>query len=312
MRLLITGSTGFLGGTVGRFAALAGHEVIGIARRSQADPSWPGRHVPADVASADLAEIIRHANPDAIFHGAGTASVGASFASPLDDLRAATMTFANLLDGVRRSGVRPLIIFPSSATVYGNSASLPIRETADTAPISPYGFHKLACELIAKEYSACFGLDTLIFRIFSVFGPAQRRLLVWEIYEQLRGREPVVRLQGSGQESRDYLHADDLASAIVAFAGNHRAGWSGECKTFNLAGGHETRVADLAMEMCRIAGSQKSVVYQGRQMSGHPVRWWADMSATRAAIAEWSPRSVSTALRQCIEQWQRGEAAQRK
>jgi UDP-glucose 4-epimerase len=211
-----------------RFAASAGHEVIGIARRSQPDAGWPGRHIQADVATADLAGVISQCKPDAVFHGAGTASVAASIASPLDDLRAAVMTLVNLLEGVRKLAVRPLVIFPSSAAVYGNPAKLPVAEDAPAAPISPYGYHKLSCEVIAKEYASCFGVDTLICRIFSVFGPAHRRLLVWEIFEQLRGNEPAVKLQGTGQESRDYLHADDLAAALLGFG---QKNWTG-----NLAG----------------------------------------------------------------------------
>jgi UDP-glucose 4-epimerase len=305
MKILITGSTGFIGKSVGRFAAAAGHAVTGIARRSQADADWHGQHVSADVASTDLCQIIRQSNPDAIFHGAGTASVGASFNSPLDDFRAATLTFANLLDGVRRSGTKPLVIFPSSAAVYGNPASLPIAETAVTVPISPYGFHKLACEMLAREYSACFGLNTLICRVFSVFGPAQRRLLVWEIYDQLRGSAPEVQLRGTGEESRDYLHVDDLAAAVVLFAQSHIT--AAGHQVFNLATGEETRICDLASEMRRFAAPNKPIIYQGRQISGDPTRWCADMSATRRSLGEWMPRSLSAALQHCIGQWQQIE-----
>ena len=201
MRILITGSSGFIGGSLGRFAANAKHEVLGLARRSQADHDWPGKHQAVDVAHADISGIVSEFVPDMIFHGAGTASVSGSIESPLDDFRAAAVTWANVLDGIRRSGLRPVVMFPSSAAVYGNPKELPVREDAPVAPISPYGFHKAACELLAREYSECFGLTLVVCRIFSVFGPSQRRLLVWELFDQLSGPEPVVWLGGTGRES---------------------------------------------------------------------------------------------------------------
>ncbi len=297
MRILITGSTGFLGGSVGRFAAAAGHDVTGVARRSQPDPTWPGRHVAADVATADLAAAVRDAAPDLVFHAAGTASVAGSFAAPLDDLRAAALTWANLLDAVRRSGLRPRVVFPSSAAVYGNPAALPVAEEAPADPISPYGYHKLACELVAREYNACFGTDAVVCRIFSVVGPAQRRLLAWEIYRQLRGAAPIVRLRGTGQESRDYLHVDDLAAAVLTLES------ADGLTTYNLGSGTETRVADLAAELARAAGTSKPVVWSGHAPSGDPTRWVADVTRTRQALPGWVPRPLSASVLDCVRRW---------
>ena len=145
MKILITGSRGFVGASFGCFAAAAGHEVLGISRSSQPEPGWPGRHVQGDAAQADLAAVIRDFNPDLLLQAAGSASVGASLADPVGDFRATAVTLTNVLDSVRRSGREPLIVFPSSAAVYGNPASLPVAEDAPCAPISPYGFHKAAC-----------------------------------------------------------------------------------------------------------------------------------------------------------------------
>lgn len=304
LRILITSCSGFIGGSVGRFAARLGHEVIGIARQSQPAVEWPAQYINADVACTDLAGVIKEINPDAIFHGAGTASVAASFASPLDDLRASAMTFANVLDGVRRSGVRPLVIFPSSAAVYGNPVNLPVSENAPAAPISPYGYHKLNCEIIAKEYSTCFGLDIAIFRVFSVFGSTQRRLLLWEMFEQLRGPDATVQLQGSGRESRDYLYADDLAAAVLAYAEIRAPGGGrGTHDIFNLASGTETRISDLADEMCRLVAPHKRIEYQHRIMPGYPVRWIADMGKTTKAIPQWMPQPISVRLSECVKRW---------
>src|SRR5262249_48327157 len=153
--------------------------------------------------------VIRDFAPDVLLHAAGTASVGGSLRAPFDDLRAALLTWANVLEGVRVSQHRPLLIFPSSAAVYGEVTELPVREDMPVQPISPYGFHKVMCELLAREYAECFDLSIVVCRLFSVFGVDQRRLLVWESFERLSDAEGPAWLEGTGEESRDYLAVED-------------------------------------------------------------------------------------------------------
>src|SRR6476661_8566570 len=162
MRIIITGSRGFVGGSVGRLAVQRGHDVLGVSRAAQPAVDWPGAYVSADVVSADLSQTIRDFAPDAVFHASGTASVGASFSAPLADLRASLLSWANLLDSVRRSTLQPLLLFPSSAAVYGRPEQSPVKEDAAVRPISPYGFHKAACELLAWEYADCFGQRIIV------------------------------------------------------------------------------------------------------------------------------------------------------
>jgi UDP-glucose 4-epimerase len=304
LKILITGARGFVGGNFGRIAQHMGHQVLGIARSSQPDRGWHGDYAQADVASTDLSHIVEKFAPDLVFHGAGSASVGNSLVSPTDDLRAAVATWANTLDSVRRSGVRPLVIFPSSAAIYGNPSALPVHEDMPAEPISPYGFHKAACELLAREYAQCFGLNVMICRLFSLFGASQRRLLVWELYEQISGSEPEVWLQGTGAETRDYLDIEDVSQAILALGARCRdrepdAG----CRVVNVASGTETGVLELAHEIARIADSQKAIRCRGVQRPGDPKRWQADNARLRALLPDWRPPALSARLQKCIEAW---------
>ncbi len=302
MRILVTGSAGFVGKSVGQYAVQAGHTVAGVARRSQPDLDWPGTHLALDVATADLAGPVADADPDVIFHAAGSASVGGSVAAPLDDFRAAVLSWINLLDGVRRSGRRPLIVFPSSAAVYGNPASLPVAESASIVPISPYGFHKAACELIAEEYASCFGLDILIVRVFSVFGPAQRRLLIWDIYRRAAGDEPAIWLEGTGRESRDFLHVDDLAALVLRLSADG-AGRTGRSRVVNAGRGDESSVLTVAEFVRSAAGVDKPIRCRGVERPGDPQRWQADVRRLRETVPDWRPQPLVDAIDGCIAKW---------
>ena len=303
MKIIVTGSNGFLGSSFGRHAARSGHQVLGIARASQPAPGWPGDHAPADVLSSDLAETIKQFAPDVMLHSAGTASVGASLTSPLDDLRASVMTWANVLDGVRRSGLRPLMLFPSSAAVYGNPSAQPVREEMPSLPISPYGFHKSACELLAREYADCFDSRIIICRLFSLFGAAQRRLFVWEMYQQLVTGD--AELQGTGNEIRDYLHVDDASSAILKLAKAAIArNDADDLLTINVASGNETRMIDMARQIRDLVAPKSEIRCRGHERQGDPNAWCADISRLRALIPEWQPQPLTKMLSECIAVWQ--------
>jgi nucleoside-diphosphate-sugar epimerase len=306
VKILITGSRGFVGGSLGRFAARANHKLLGLSRATQAPADWPGEYLTTDVVSADLAPIIRDFQPDAIFHAAGTASVGASFEAPFDDLRAAVLSWVNLLDSARRSGSRPLIIFLSSAALYGQLESLPVKESAKAKPISPYGFHKAACELFAREYATCFGQRIIACRLFSLFGEQQRRLLVWELFQQLAGSQEVAWLQGTGNETRDYLYSDDVARAVVLLAEDQTAKMAeGTFDFFNVASGSETRVIDLARQIGNLVAPQKEIHCRGVHQHGHPERWQADITKLRSCLPDWNPTPLAEGLATCIAAWQR-------
>ena len=305
MRVLITGSAGFIGGSVGRYAATAGHTVIGIARRSQPDTDWPGQHVAADAAVVDLASIVASAEPDVVFHAAGSASVGGSMTAPLDDFRAAVVSWANLLDGVRRSGRQPLIVFPSSAAVYGHPAELPVAESSTIAPISPYGFHKAACELLAREYAECFELRVLVLRVFSVFGATQRRLLIWDLYRQAVADAPEIWLDGSGDESRDYLHIDDFSALALQLSSAVSSGLPG-LTIVNTGSGDETSVLTMADYVRQAAGvPDKPIRCHGHARTGDPRRWRADIGRLCSFESDFRPKSLEGSVHRCVTEWNR-------
>jgi UDP-glucose 4-epimerase len=305
MRLLITGVSGFIGGSIAHFAAERGHEVVGVGRARAGAAASRYRVVPAEGEPA-LKELVDGFAPDAILHAAGKASVGASIERPREDFDSAVLTWIELLEAVRRSGRRPLLLFPSSAAVYGNPAELPIREDAPARPISPYGFHKLTAELLAEEYASCFGLDIVVVRLFSVFGPAQRRLLVWELFEQLAGPAPEAVIQGTGHETRDFLHVDDVADAALRLLERGlRAPRPAprRAEIVNVASGEELSVRELAARVKEILGTEKGILCRGLERPGDPRGWRADVTRLTALLSPWRPRSPRATLSACMNGW---------
>ncbi len=302
MKILVTGSSGFVGGAYGRLAAAKGHTLLGLSLDDRPGAGWPGEHRSVDLAKVDAAGIIDEFDPDIIFHAAGPASVPDSITNPLADFVGAALVWSRLLDAVRRSNADPLVVYPSSAAVYGNAAHLPVSENTPIRPISPYGFHKAACELVAAEYNQCFEVKVMVCRLFSLFGPTQRRLLVWELYKQFVSVDSVV-LQGTGRETRDYLFIGEAAEAMLRLSELRVE--ATDLLAVNIASGSETRVLDLAGEIGKLTNRpDKDIVCGGVARPGDPLAWRADITLLRSLLPGWGTQSVVSTLGECIGQWQ--------
>jgi len=302
MRLLITGARGFLGSTVARIASELEWTIHGLGRVAQPPPGWIGGYTQCDISNTDLTEIVDRVEPQIVFHGAGTASVIQSFATPLDDFRASVLSFNNLLDAARRSKSNPLVIYPSSGAVYGQPQFLPISETHPREPISPYGTHKGQAEMSAESYCRHFGLNVVSCRIFSTFGPAQRRLLIWELFQQVNGPSKSIILKGTGDETRDFLYADDLANAMLALANLHSLEPYGY-HTYNVSGGEEASVLQIVRLIQDSLGHSKPVVSAKKTPSGDPSRWHADVGKLKGVIPNFNPPPLRERLDLTLSYW---------
>jgi UDP-glucose 4-epimerase len=306
--LLVTGANGFIGATIARTWRAADRDVVGFVRpNALGNRSDSGMRLHVAPLTVDaVAETMARFQPSAIFHAAGSASVEASLRRPVEDFADSVGTFHAVLEATRRSGYRPRIIFPSSAAVYGEPETLPIPETAPIRPISPYGHHKAMAELLAREYALCFDVPVLIVRLFSVFGAHQKRLLVRELFEQFQ-RENVVTIQGTGNETRDFLHEDDVGAAVLAMLPRITETHA----VVNVATGHATRVRDIAEMMRGLLGSSKDIRCENRERPGNPLMWAADTRKLKdiaPALTLGSADDLEGRLRETIVAWRRSES----
>jgi len=277
--VLITGVAGFLGRHAARQFARAGWRVVGVdlaaPENAQLSPGTLYHRMP--LPSAGLAELVRALPPAACVHCAGRASVPFSMQDPAADFRDNTVLTFELLETLRTAAPGCRVLLLSSAAVYGNPASLPVAEGHRLAPLSPYGYHKLQCELLCEEFSRIYALPTTVVRIFSAYGPGLRRQVVWDICERiLTGAE--LTLHGTGRESRDFVHASDIARALVLLA--ERGG--AEAEVYNLASGEETTIARLADLLLGALLSEAQPVFDGRATPGNPLCWRADIAKLAA------------------------------
>jgi len=273
--VIITGVSGFLGGYIANEFHNQGYLVIGVDGNGKGAVHNPriSRHEAMAIPSLEFNSLLTETDPDMLINCAGRASVGLSISNPSLDYYGNTALVFELLEAVRLYAPSCRFIMLSSAAVYGNPGILPINERLMCEPVSPYGFHKLQAEMLCREFSTIYGLKTTIARIFSAYGPGLRRQVIWDIYRKSASGSPVE-LMGTGAETRDFIHAEDVAIAIRILA--ERAECKGEA--YNLATGQEVSIRQLADLLLACLGDGPQARFNGTRDQGNPSNWRADIS----------------------------------
>ena len=273
--VLVIGAAGFLGRHTVRHFHDQGWSVIGI-------DCVPPENAPlADLAtyyslqlpSSELPFLLKKNVPDLCVHCAGRASVGLSITDPASDFAAGPVLTFEILNTLRLHAPECQFLFLSSAAVYGNPLSLPVNETYSCKPISPYGFHKWQSEQLCLEFAKIYGLRTASMRIFSAYGIGLRRQVIWDICHKAITKKKFM-LQGTGKESRDFIHGRDIAAALEVVAAT--APLRGE--VYNLATGREVTIEELSVVVLKSLGIKAAPRFDDVVPPGTPLNWKADIS----------------------------------
>lgn len=272
MKCLITGISGFLAGYIAGCFKEQGYEIIGIHHSLQRPKERADRMYRVHLPDEDIYDVIAMEQPDVVIHAAGTASVPYSMQQPYEDFSISVPATAIVLDAMKEHAPEATFVFLSSAAVYGDPEELPIKETTDVAPISPYGYHKKMGEDLCLEYHRIFNLCTKVARIFSAYGAGLEKQVVYDTIRKFQEDE-VVQMYGTGEESRDFIHAKDIARGLFAIAQD-----SGSEVVYNLASGMEISIAELCTRIADLTNSEKPVRFDGQREPGKPVNWKADIS----------------------------------
>jgi UDP-glucose 4-epimerase len=281
-KIIITGSNGFLGSYITEEFSSNSWEITGIDRkhesqRAEFDQKIEISHIQSVVPSKIFEDTLLSQQPEIFIHAAGPSSVSESIKNPLKDFEGSVNFLFYVMDALRRCSPKTRIIFLSSAAVYGNPILIPISETATSHPISPYGYHKMICEKLIEEFFIAYKIRGCSARVFSAYGPGQKKMVLWDICQKaLKGT--TVNLYGTGNETRDLIHAKDVARCIYLIAENG----SFTAETYNVGNGVEVPVNTLAEEMLQALNSPNDIVFNQIEREGDPLRWCADISRIQA------------------------------
>jgi UDP-glucose 4-epimerase len=301
-KIIVTGGCGYIGSHVARAFKNADPKnqvyIIDRLRYENTLKNIDG-FFQCDYASIQALGKIAEIQPDIIVHCAGTSLVGPSMFDPADYYSNNVSKTISLLNFLKDQSKKPLIIFSSSASVYGDPSSVPITEDHPVAPISPYGNTKLIIETLLRDYSNAYGISSVCFRYFNAAGawpitadlgqaPGATHIIARALEASIKGR--AFNIWGDDYNTpdgtciRDYIHVMDLANAHLKAAdylatepGNH---------IFNLGtnvGTSNKQIADYIGEKYGF----KLLNYAVRR-PGDPAELVAD--ATRAKeVLTWTP-----------------------
>jgi UDP-glucose 4-epimerase len=289
-RALVTGGAGFIGSNLVRALLERGDEVRVLDNFSTGNrANLEGLDV--DIVEGELRSYERVHNAvrgtELVYHLGALGSVPRSVQDPLTTNAVNVDGTMNVLLAARDEGVRR-VVFASSSSVYGSSASLPATEGSAVDPISPYGVAKLAAERYCVSFSRVYAsFETVVLRYFNVFGPRQNprsqyAAAVPLFISTVAAGEPVT-IFGDGEQSRDFTYVENVVAANLAAADADGANG----KIFNVAAGAPKRVNTLVDTIGRLLG--KDVVREHAPPRAGDIRdSFADVSAARAVLG-WTP-----------------------
>lgn len=230
-----------------------------------------------DIRSSAFRDLLLAADFEAIFHLAANAYVPPSIENPDYDFQTNLVATFQLLETLRSSGLDSTLIVASSAAVYGNPSRIPISETDLTVPISPYGVSKLSVERYVSVYSRLYGLKAASLRLFSAYGPRQRKQIVYDFIKKISNNPSELVILGDGTQVRDLVYVEDIAQAALTVLEN--APLEGE--VYNVAGGHGYSTTEIAETMSNVMGLSPEFHYTGSIRPGDPEKWIACIDRIR-------------------------------
>ena len=297
MRALVTGCAGFIGSHLTESLLTDGVEVLGIdcfnenygrrqkLRNLERAQEWEAfEFVPIDLARGDLDDLV--AEVEVVFHLAAEPGVRASWGRSFERyVRNNVLATQHLLEAARR---RPSVrfVYSSSSSIYGQAETLPTHESVVPAPFSPYGVTKLGGEHLCRLYHANFGVDAVMLRYFSVYGPRQRPDMAFRIFcDSVLAGQPI-RVFGDGGQTRDFTFVHDVVKVTKGAATADAV--SG--RVFNIGGGARVSLNE-AIDLLREFAGRPIEVTRVEGQHGDVRDSGADIQAAREALG-YSPSVV--------------------
>jgi len=296
VRYIVTGAAGFIGSHLAEALAAQGHEVLGVdCFTDYYDTALKEENAASlDVARFDLAEQdLELAGVDGVFHLAGQPGVR-SFGEVFEEyVRRNLLASRRVFEAAAAAGAR--VVFASSSSVYGEAERYPTPEDTEPRPVSPYGITKLGCEQLAHAYAQSFGLDAVVLRYFTFYGPRQRPDMALARIVDALARGASFELYGDGLQSRSFTYVADGVAATIAAMQRAAPG-----TVYNVGGGEEATMRDAIATLEAVSGRGLDVV-ERPAAAGDVRRTSADVTRIERDLAWRATTALEDGLR---AQWE--------
>ena len=260
MKLVVTGGAGFIGSHLVKFLSQKGHDVSVIDNlikgklENLKSVEKEINFFKNDITDyAEIKNILK--NADGVFHEAALTSVPESFSKITEYRHVNIHGTENILKLAQEFGIK--IVYASSASVYGNTITIPITEEHNRKPINPYGSTKLEAEYLAEKYSKS-GTQVIGLRYFNVYGKGQNpdyAGVITKFQENIMTEKSPI-IFGDGSQLRDFISVDDVCQAnLAAMKSNEKNGF------FNIGTGIITSIKNLAELMIKLSGKSLKPEY---------------------------------------------------
>jgi len=299
VNFLVTGGAGFIGSNLCERLLRSGHSVWALDQLNDFyDPkfklrnlaqiqelSLPFHFVKGDITDrAAMEALMGEVKFDQIIHLAARAGVRPSLVDPALYQRVNVEGTVNVLEAARRTGVGKITL-ASTSSVYGLNSKLPFCESDPIfSAISPYAASKLCCEALGHVYHHIYGMDVVMLRFFTVYGPRQRPDLAIYKFARLITEGKPIPVFGDGSTARDYTFVGDILDGIMACTEK-----SFGYEIFNLGESQLVRLSHL-IELLEAALGRKAVIDRQPMQPGDVPTTFADISKARARLG-YHPRT---------------------
>ncbi|MBI5566992.1 MAG: NAD-dependent epimerase/dehydratase family protein [Chloroflexi bacterium] len=280
----MTGGAGFIGSNIVKHLLDEGHAVVVLDNLSSGYRSNLTPYPQVDLIEGDVrdAATVERAmrGVEVVFHLAASVGNKRSIDYPLDDAAINVLGTLNVLEAARHADTRK-VVFSSSAGIFGELKTLPIREDHPVEPDSPYGASKLGAEKACLAYSKLYALEAVCLRYFNVYGVNQRYDAYGNVIpifaQRLLNNEPIT-IFGDGEQTRDFVNVNDVVQA------NYRAAMTrGVSGAFNIASATRVTINELTRLMMAASGLTMPIEY-GPPRPGDVRHSLADIGAASAAF----------------------------
>jgi UDP-glucuronate 4-epimerase len=293
MNFLVTGGAGFIGSHVCERLLQTGHAVWALDDlNSFYDPTLKQRNLdelkalgkPFTFVKGDITyrpvldRLFKGTRFDQVIHLAARAGVRPSLAEPALYQRVNVEGTVRLLEAARLAKVKKITI-ASSSSVYGVNAKVPFSEDDPIfSAISPYAASKLACEALGHVYHHVYGMDVVMLRFFTVYGPRQRPDLAIHKFAHLIRAGKAIPMFGDGTSARDYTYVTDIVDGVMAVS-HKEFGY----QIFNLGESQTVRLSYLIKLLEEALGKKAIIDHQPSQPGDVPITY-ANIGKARSLL----------------------------